>query len=255
MEGRSRIAVVTAGGPQVWALTNAMRDRLGPVTVILEATESRRDLLRKRARRFGWVEVAGQVGTMAFTKLRNKLSRARGTEVLPEAMRLEPGPDQQIVEIASADSPALAEAVRNAGAEVVLLNGCRMLSRATLAAMPCPVLNYHAGITPKYRGMNGGYWALASGDAGNFGTTVHLVDAGVDTGDVLYQVRGAPQPGDNITTYPMRLALMSADICIKAVEDVLAGHATPVKPDLPSQQWYHPTLWFYLWTGLTKRVW
>ena len=31
--------------------------------------------------------------------------------------------------------------------------------------------------------MNGGYWALATGDVGNFGTTVHLVDAGVDTGE------------------------------------------------------------------------
>ena len=61
--------------------------------------------------------------------------------------------------------------------------------------MPCPVLNYHAGITPKYRGMNGGYWALATGDAGNFGATVHLVDAGVDTGGVLHQVRGRPGTG------------------------------------------------------------
>ncbi|RUW74254.1 formyl transferase, partial [Mesorhizobium sp. M1E.F.Ca.ET.063.01.1.1] len=26
-------------------------------------------------------------------------------------------------------------------------------------------------------------------------------------------------------------------------------------PNLPSKQWFHPTIWFYLWTGLTKRVW
>ncbi|CCV14505.1 hypothetical protein MESS4_680058 [Mesorhizobium sp. STM 4661] len=56
-------------------------------------------------------------------------------------------------------------------AGVVLLAGCRLLSRQTLARMPCPVLNYHAGIAPRYRGMNGGYWALASGDAENFGTS------------------------------------------------------------------------------------
>ncbi|TJW78052.1 MAG: formyl transferase, partial [Mesorhizobium sp.] len=28
-----------------------------------------------------------------------------------------------------------------------------------------------------------------------------------------------------------------------------------IDPGLPSKQWYHPTIWFYLWTGLTKRVW
>ncbi|TIV44010.1 MAG: formyl transferase, partial [Mesorhizobium sp.] len=28
-----------------------------------------------------------------------------------------------------------------------------------------------------------------------------------------------------------------------------------IDPNLPSKQWFHPTIWFYLWTGLTKRVW
>ena len=138
---------------------------------------------------------------------------------------------------------------------VVMLAGCRLLSRQTLAALPCPVLNYHAGITPKYRGMNGGYWALATGDAGNFGATVHLVDAGVDTGDVLHQVRGKPGHGDNIALYALRLAAMSRETCAKSVEDVLGGRLAPVAPDLPSRQWYHPTIWFYLWTGLTRGVW
>ena len=84
---------------------------------------------------------------------------------------------------------------------MILLAGCRLLSRATLAALPCPVLNYHAGISPQYRGMNGGYFALATGDATNFGATVHLVDAGVDTGDVLYQVRGKTRTRTTISCF------------------------------------------------------
>lgn len=250
---RYRIAVVTAGGPQVWAIVNAIQDRLGPVAVILEQPESMRHFLRRRMRKLGAVAVAGQFGTMAFTKL-SKLAR-RGRGLSDDGMDAALRPGQTIVRVDSADSPALAEAIGRLGAEVVLLNGCRLLSRATLAAIPCPVLNYHAGITPKYRGMNGGYWSLATGDAENFGTTVHLVDAGVDTGDVLYQVRGEPRPGDNISTYAMRLASLSREICIKGVEDALNGRLAPFRPDMPSRQWYHPTIWSYLWTGLTKGVW
>ena len=115
--------------------------------------------------------------------------------------------------------------------------------------MPCPVLNYHAGITPKYRGMNGGYWALATGDAENFGTTVHLVDAGVDTGGVLHQARGKPQPGDTISSYALRQAAFSRDICIQAIERCAGRHARHRRSGLPSRQWYHPTIWSYLWTG------
>ncbi len=252
----SRIVVVTAGGPHVWAIVNAMRDRLGPVTVILEAPESKRRLLMRRARKLGWISVAGQLATMVFTRLRKLFLGGRDARNLAgEGMCTEPRPDQAIINVDSADSPEMADAVGQVKAEVVLLAGCRLLSPKTLAALTCPVLNYHAGITPKYRGMNGAYWALATGDAGNFGATVHLVDAGVDTGKVLHQVRGRPEPGDNLTNYATRLASLSRHICIRAVEDALAGRLTPQKPDLPSMQWYHPTIWFYLWTGLTKGVW
>ena len=103
--------------------------------------------------------------------------------------------------------------------------------------------------------MNGGYWALATGDAENFGATVHLVDAGVDTGGVLHQVRGKPGRGDNIALYALRLAAMSREICVKAVEDALEGRLAPVTPEMPSKQWYHPTIGFYLRTGLAKGVW
>ena len=48
---------------------------------------------------------------------------------------------------------------------------------------------------------------------------------------------------------------MSRDICIDAVGDALAGRLSPKATDMPSKQWYHPTLWFYLWTGITKGVW
>lgn len=252
----SRIAIVTAGGPHVWIIVNAIRDRLGEATVILEDPESKKRLLLRRARKLGWIEVAGQLGTMVFTRLRKLFLSSRDQRsIAGDGAETELGAEIPVVRVASADSPELADTVRGMQAEVVLLAGCRLLSKETLAAISCPVLNYHAGITPKYRGMNGGYWSLATGDAGNFGTTVHLVDAGVDTGDVLHQVRGKPERGDNLTNYALRLAVMSREICIKGVEDALDGRLKPVTPDLPSKQWYHPTVWFYLWTGLTKGVW
>jgi folate-dependent phosphoribosylglycinamide formyltransferase PurN len=250
------IIIVTEGGPHIWAIVNAVTDRLGPVTVILETPESKAQLLRRRARRLGWFNVAGQVGTMVLTRLGKRFLAGRADKIVAEnGLETAPRAGQAIVEAPSANSPELLRAIEAVKPAVVLLAGCRMLSRQTLAAMPCPVLNYHAGITPKYRGMNGGYWALASGDAENFGATVHLVDAGVDTGAVLHQVRGRPKPGDNIALYALRLAAMSRDICVSAIEDALADRLSPVDTGLPSSQWYHPPIWRYLWTGLRRGVW
>ena len=131
-----------------------------------------------------------------------------------------------------------------------------MLSPATLRAIACPVLNYHAGITPEYRGINGGYWALATGDPDNFGTTVHLVDAGVDTGDIIYQARGVPVARRHDRHLPAHAGRIFARyLRSRRRRRARAARLRPVKGDGVSMQWYHPTLWSYLWTGLRSGVW
>ncbi len=56
-------------------------------------------------------------------------------------------------------------------------------------------------------------------------------------------------------TYAHRLAAVSRDLCVRAVRDVLEGGLRPVASDAPSRQWYHPTIWQYVATGLRKGVW
>ncbi|MER8826922.1 formyl transferase [Mesorhizobium sp. M0988] len=250
------IVVVTEGGPHIWAIVNAITDRLGPVSVILETPESKKQLLLGRARRQGWPQAIGQFGTMVLTRLGKRFFAGHAARIIAEQkLQTEPRPGQAITHVPSANAPECLQAIVNIRPGVVLLAGCRLLSRQTLANIPCPILNYHAGITPKYRGMNGGYWALASGDAENFGTTVHLVEAGGDTGGVLRQARGKRGPGDTISSYALRQAAFSRDICVEAVRDALAGKLAASDPGLPSKQWYHPTIWFYLWTGVKTGVW
>lgn len=250
------IVVVTEGGPHIWAIVNALADKLGPVSVILESPESKRQLLLGRARRQGWISAVGQLGTMVLTRLGKRFFAGHAARLIAEQeLQTEPKPGQAIVHVPSANAPECLQAIEKIRPGVVLLAGCRLLSKQTLAKMPCSVLNYHAGIAPKYRGMNGGYWALASGDKQNFGTTVHLVDAGVDTGGVLRQARGRPQPGDTISSYALRQASFSREVCVEAVRDALAGKLATLNPGLPSKQWYHPTIWFYLWTGVKSGVW
>ncbi|MET3594801.1 MULTISPECIES: formyl transferase [Mesorhizobium] len=250
------IVVVTEGGPHIWAIVNAIADRVGPVSVILETPESKKRLLLGRARRQGWISAIGQLGTMVLTRLGKRFLAGHAARLIAEEkLETGPRPGQAIIHVPSANGPECLKEITNIKPGVVLLAGCRLLSKDTLAKIPCPVLNYHAGIAPKYRGMNGGYWTLASGDRENFGTTVHLVDTGVDTGGVLKQARGKPKPGDTIASYALRQAAFSRDICVAAVNDALAGKFATIDPGLPSKQWFHPTIWFYLWTGLTKRVW
>jgi folate-dependent phosphoribosylglycinamide formyltransferase PurN len=252
----SGVCVVTAGGPYPWIIINALGKEFGPIDVLLEEPEPRGAFLKRRARKIGWLATAGQFGTMILVRLGKKRFAGQIARIVAEnGLEEEPKPEHRVTGIGSINSEAFLEAVRHLVPKVILLVGCRIAKPVTLAALKVPVLNYHAGIIPQYRGMNGGYWALASGDVENFGATVHLVDSGVDTGATLYQVRGKPARDDNIMTYAHRLAAMSREMCIEAVRDALEGRLRPVPSDAPSRQWYHPTIWQYFWTGLTRGVW
>ncbi len=250
------ICVVTSGGPYAWIIANALADRFGPVDVIVEQPEPMSRFLARRARKQGWVSVVGQAATMAVGKLgKRRLARRIAALEMAEGLQSAPRAGQRIVNVASINGPDFPTAVAELQPKVMLLVGSRMMKAEVLAGLDCVVLNYHAGITPMYRGMNGGYWALATGDRGNFGATVHLVDAGVDTGGIVRQVRGEPAPGDSIATYAHRLAALSRPICLAAVEEALTGRLAPQAAEGQSRQWFHPPIWSYLWTGMTKGVW
>ncbi len=56
--------------------------------------------------------------------------------------------------------------------------------RAPLLALPrLGTLNAHMGLLPDYRGVHVAEWAGFNGDP--VGCTVHLIDPGIDTGDIL----------------------------------------------------------------------
>lgn len=62
----------------------------------------------------------------------------------------------------------------------------QILRRDILHLAPKGFINCHAGALPLYRGRNILNWALINGEE-SFGVTVHYVDEGVDTGDIIRQ--------------------------------------------------------------------
>lgn len=251
-----RIAVVTAGGPNPQIIINALAARFGSVTILREQPESKKLFLRRRMKKLGLLQTAGQFATMVFSRFGKRFAFTRAKEICREyGVSMDENPSLPLIDIQSINDPDAIATLKSLNPDIVFLISCRMLKEATLAAMPCPVINFHAGINPRYRGLMGGYWALVSNDPENFGATVHLVDAGVDTGDILYQLRMKPSQADTMLTYPLLQTAASTHIAIRAVEDVLSGKATPSKAEGPSRQWHHPPVWTWLWNGVFRGIW
>lgn len=256
MDKAHKILVITAGGAYAWTIVNALAGRFGALEVALEQPESKSIFLKRRARKIGWFQTAGQFGTMFISRFGKRFAQARTSEIIASSgIQTELSAQVPVTPVSSANGAECLQLISTHKPDVVFLAGCRMLTRATLAAIPCPVLNYHSGINPKYRGLAGGWWARATGDHENYGTTVHLVDAGVDTGDTLYQAFLKPDPRESLLTDSLAMAAGSRDIVVRAVEDALNGTLVPKPSDLPSVQRFHPPIWTYLKTGLLKGVW
>jgi len=246
-----KLVVLAAPGQSTDILVNWLEDAgFAPAAVLMEPAQSRRALLRGRARRLGWWTVLGQGLFVALVPpILRRQARGRVARILRDnALRTDPLPGHRLTRIASVNAPETAAQLRALGADAVVLSGTRIVKPATLQAAGAPVLNIHAGITPAYRGVHGGYWALWNGAPQDFGATLHLVDAGVDTGAVLAHCRAQPAPEDNFTTYPLVQLAAALPALTRCLEQISRGEPLqgPPAPDGPGRQWYHPTLWQYL---------
>ena len=197
----------------------------------------------------GVFKVIGQILFSVFCiPILNKQSKVRQEEIIRDLGLDATRPEESLVTtIGSVNSEKCREKLIAIDPAVILVNGTGIIGKKTLSCTKAVFINTHVGITPEYRGVHGGYWALAQDDPENCGVTVHLVDTGIDTGEILYQARINPGQQDNFITYPL-MQIGAALPCIaKALRDALSGDLKPFKKaGSTSKLWYHPTLFSYL---------
>lgn len=96
-------------------------------------------------------------------------------------------------------------ALRAAGVEWVCLAGyMRLLSPEFVAAWPRRILNIHPSLLPAFPGLDAQAQALAHGVKVS-GCTVHLVDAGLDSGPIVAQRTVPVLDGDTPRTLAARI--------------------------------------------------
>lgn len=250
------ILVLGCRGASTWMLVRELQRNFADVRVIIENKEATGKFVRRRIRRLGAIETIGQIAFVIYGKFAGARARAAARIcILRAGFDDSPLADDQIIAVESVNDRTVRNQIASLRPRVVVVSGTRIIGSGTLAATDAKFINAHYGITPMYRGVHGGYWALAQGDVAHCGVTVHLVDRGVDTGEVIAQEIISPGRRDNFFTLPVRQAIVATPLIVDAVRDCLEGRLATRAAAGPSRQWYHPTLWGYIWTGLRRGVW
>jgi methionyl-tRNA formyltransferase len=101
-----------------------------------------------------------------------------------------------------------------------------IFKRALLAVPRLLTANFHASLLPAYRGLHPLFWALQHGEK-RAGITVHLVDEGIDTGDILYQVPVDVGDGDTVSALYERVMEVSLPLVSNLIMDAANGALRP----------------------------
>lgn len=98
----------------------------------------------------------------------------------------------------------------------------------TINFPPLKTINCHAGKLPFYRGRNILNWALIN-DEKEFGITVHYVDEGIDTGDIILQKTYPITDEDDYNTLLTTAYTGCADVLYEAIKKIQDGKVQRIK--------------------------
>ncbi len=113
--------------------------------------------------------------------------------------------------------------LRHSGVDLVVLAGyMRMVKAPLLEAFPRHLINIHPSLLPAFPGLEAWRQALEAG-VEKTGCTVHYVDAGMDTGEIIAQAEVPVLPGDTAASLHARIQVEEHKLYPSVVARFAAG--------------------------------
>lgn len=131
---------------------------------------------------------------------------------------------------------AVAKFLQQNKPDVVCINGTNLLRDELLAVastIPLGFVNLHTGLSPYARGGNCDLFMLLEGHPEYVGVTIHHIDAGIDSGDIILTARPELAPDDNYAMIEAKSFHLGNRMMVVAVAQLLENRAARVK------QWQH----------------
>lgn len=104
---------------------------------------------------------------------------------------------------------------------VVLAGFLRVLTPTFLANFPSRVINLHPSLLPHFRGLHAIEQALCAG-VDTIGCTVHIVDEGLDTGEIIAQASCSIAPNEKIESAKKKMHKLEHELLPRVVNEIAA---------------------------------
>ena len=170
---------------------------------------------------------AGHEITAVYTQPDKPKGRGKEVQMTPvKVLALEHGiPVYQPRRIREA---AEVEILRQIPADIFVVAAFgQILSQEILDMPKFGCVNIHASLLPKYRGAAPIQWAVIDGEE-KTGVTIQQMNAGIDTGDILYTKEYVLDPKETGASLFDKLMVLGAEAIVEALPLIEAGKITPI---------------------------
>ena len=110
---------------------------------------------------------------------------------------------------------------------IVLAGFMKILPSSFVHTFAPRIINIHPSLLPSFPGAHAVRDALASG-AKETGTTIHIVDEGVDTGPILGQQSLSVLPSDDEASLHERIKVLERKLLVETIESLALKQLDPV---------------------------
>lgn len=206
-------------------------------TILLHVPEKRPGRLLsnqwKNAKRHGWRWMPYQSAEIAglLVKKFSRSTQVHGPDrpgLMFSADALHNHPRITLKRVALMNGAQACAFVKERAPDLGIALGAPILKEALFSLPRLGTINLHKGRLPHYRGMPPAFWELKNGET-SVGCTVHKIEAGLDTGDILLERSVAVDPYSTVAGMQIKLHRVGVQMVCEAVEQIASHTAVFTK--------------------------
>jgi methionyl-tRNA formyltransferase len=230
---RMRLAVLASDDAHHRYLAALLYHRFGLAALVIEPSRCQHRRLWRKGR---WIDWAA----LAYHRWRRRVTGL--TAYRSAYFALPPGapgwPVEPSLTVDWINRPEVAALLKATAPDLTVVICTSILSQRTLEAAGSTI-NIHGGFLPWYRGNHCFFFALYDRAFDRIGSTIHFVDRGVDTGDLIAHVVPPLFPNDSAETLYCRAEKAAIHRLVELLEALQAGVPLPRTPQPPGGRQYY----------------
>jgi len=130
---------------------------------------------------------------------------------------------EHVKEVPHINHPDVVKLADELQPDIIAVFGTSLIKGELLTKGKLGIINLHGGLSPHYRGADCTFWALYNEEPEQVGCTLHYINAGIDTGDLICHISPEIKPGDDELTLFWRAVHDSADIYVETLQRLANG--------------------------------